>query len=81
MQLSLYHELLSKMIHGNVNMNSLFTELRLDSDLCFSDEFLVEAEMTCSAVGLMTFGTLIENNNLTVTNPSVHGAYPRNYGN
>jgi len=78
MQLSLYHQLLSKMIHGTVDMTSFFAELRLDSDVCFSDEFLVEAY---SAAGLMTFDTVIENNNLTVTSPSVHQAYSRNYGN
>jgi len=81
MQLSLYHQLLSKMINGNVDMNSFLTELRLDSDVCFSDEFLVESETAYSAGGLITFDTIIENNNLTVTSPSVHQAYPRNYGN
>lgn len=80
MQLSLYHELLSNMINGNVDMKSLFTELRLDSGVCFSDGFLAEAGMAYSDAGIITFDMLLENNNLDVQSPPGE-ANARNYGN
>jgi Exonuclease V - a 5' deoxyribonuclease len=66
MQVSLYHRLLDDMIDGSVGMTALFTALGLDSGICFSDAFLVEAGMAYSAAGIMDFDTLMENNNLTV---------------
>jgi hypothetical protein len=66
MQLSLYHQLLSRMTDGSVDMKSLFTQLRLDPGACFSDGFMVEAGMAYSSVGIMTFDMIMENNNLGV---------------
>jgi Exonuclease V - a 5' deoxyribonuclease len=42
MQLSLYHQLLSAMIDGTVEIARLFSHLALDVDAVFSDAFLVE---------------------------------------
>lgn len=70
MQLSLYHRLLSNMIDGSVDMKSLFAELRLDSNVFFSDGFLAEAGTAYSEAGILTFDMLLENNNLDVLLPS-----------
>lgn len=66
MQLSLYYQLLSNMIDGVVDMTRIHSEMTLDAEKCFSDGFLVEAGMSYSDAGVVTFDMLLENNNLNV---------------
>jgi Exonuclease V - a 5' deoxyribonuclease len=66
MQLSLYHQLLSNMIDGVVEMSRVHSEMTLDAERCFSDGFLAEAGMSYSDAGVATFDILLENNNLNV---------------
>jgi Exonuclease V - a 5' deoxyribonuclease len=66
MQLSLYYQLLLNMIDGIVDISRLFSELKLDTDLCFSDGFLAEAGELYSAAGVLSFDLLMENNTLNV---------------
>lgn len=66
MQLSVYYRLLSVMVDGTVDVTRLYCELGLDSQLCFSDAFLVEAGTTYSDIGVLEFDVLLENNCLDV---------------
>jgi len=66
MQLSIYHQLFLNMIDDIVNMSRVYSELRLNSEGLFSDGFLAEAGMSYSDAGVLTFDTLLENNNLNV---------------
>ena len=79
MQLSLYHKLLMNMIDGIVDISRFYSELSLDSEICFSDGFLVEAVTSYSDVGGLTFDMILENNNLNVR-PRYHITYDRNFG-
>jgi len=66
MQLSVYYRLLAVMVDGTVDMKRLYSELGLDSQVCFSDAFLVEAGTTYSDIGVLGFDVLLENNCLDV---------------
>jgi hypothetical protein len=66
MQLSLYHEILSEMIDGKIDMERVFVELGLKPENGFSDGFLAEAAQTYSAAGTLSFEALLENNTLNV---------------
>ena len=66
MQLSLYHQLLSNMINGVVDMSRIYSEMTLDAERGFSDGFLAEAGMSYSDAGVLTFDMLFKNNNLNV---------------
>jgi hypothetical protein len=66
MQLSLYHQMLSAMIEGSVDMERVFEDLKLNPDSGFSDGFLAEAAETYSAAGVLSFDALLEHNTLNV---------------
>jgi hypothetical protein len=66
MQLSLYHQLLSDMVDGNIDMPTFFKALKLDPDAVFGDGFLAEAGEAYSGAGILTFDQLLENNTLNV---------------
>lgn len=66
MQLSLYHQLVSNMVNGKVDIGRLYSELELDAEGLFSDGFLAEAGNMYSNAELMDFDTLLENNTLDV---------------
>jgi hypothetical protein len=66
MQLSLYHEILSEMIDGKIDMERVFVELGLKPEKGFSDGFLAEAAQTYSAAGTLSFEALLESNTLNV---------------
>jgi hypothetical protein len=67
MQLSLYHQLVSGMIDGKVDIRRLYSSLALDAEGLFSDGFLAEAGMSYSAAGVMSIDTFLGNNNLDVS--------------
>jgi Exonuclease V - a 5' deoxyribonuclease len=80
MQLSLYHQLLSEMVNGNVDTTRIYRELKLDSESVFGDGFLVEVGETYSRAGILSFDELLDNNTLTVLSYEPE-ADPRNSGN
>ena len=65
-QLSLYHQLLSNMVDGNIDISRMFLALKLDPDVVFGDGFLAEAGEAYSGTGILTFDQLLENNTLNV---------------
>jgi len=73
MQLSLYHQLLSDMVEGNIDIGGIFRELKLDSEIVFGDGFLAEAGETFSGAGILTFDQLLANNTLTVLSLWIKG--------
>lgn len=79
MQLSVYHQLFSRMIDGDMDINQFYSALSLDSEEVFSDGFLVEAGTSYANAGILTFDMLLENNNLNVSLNSTF-AYYRNFG-
>jgi hypothetical protein len=66
MQLSIYHQLLSNLINGTINISRVYADLQLDPENCFSDGFLVEAGTTYVDAGILSFDLVLENNNLNV---------------
>jgi len=66
MQLSLYHQLLSSMIHGTVDISRLCGGLQLNADAVFSDGFLAEAGQSFSEAGIISFDVMLANNTLRV---------------
>jgi hypothetical protein len=71
LQLSLYHQLISDMVNGAVDVGRVYTGLSLDGDTPFTDGFLAEAAQSYSTAGVIAFDTLLENNSLNVSLPKL----------
>jgi hypothetical protein len=71
-QLSLYHQLLSSMIDGTIDVPRIFVALKLKAAEVLSDGFLVEAGCAFADAGIITFDVLIKNNTLNVRPSQLH---------
>jgi exonuclease V len=72
LQLSLYHQLISDMINGDVDVGRVYPGLSLNGDTPFTDGFLAEAAQSYSTAGVIAFDTLLENNTLNVNLSKLH---------